>query len=134
MNLIEFNHIAENYVSPLSDGGISGGFMGAPTGILHFNIMMSEDINIDGFTGFGDGGDQHFQEHLILFVVAGFPGDFLKEGCFPHILPNLTRILILQLYEEGVGVGLDGEDVGDAMKIDFHQLLVVCVAVHFQYI
>ena len=108
MNLIKFNHIAQNDVSSLGNDRISSGFVSGPACILHFDIMMSEYINIDRFTGFSNSSDKHLQEYLILLIVASFPGNFLKIGWFPSILPNLTRVLVLQLNEQGVRVGFDG--------------------------
>ena len=111
---IKLDQIGEDDVPSLCDLRV-GGFVGirVSAGILHFDVMMGKDIDVDRLTIFGEGGDQHFDKDVVLFGVTSFLCDIFDEMWFPFIEPDFPCVFIFKLDEERLRICLDSDEIGD---------------------
>lgn len=114
VDFVKLDHVGEDEVPPLGDLRVTCFVeVGVSAGILHFDVMVGKDVNVDGLAVFGEGGDEHFDEDVVLFVVAGFFGYLFDEMWFPLVDPDIAGVFVFELDKEGLGVGFDGDEIGN---------------------
>lgn len=87
-NFVELGHVRHNQVAPPHYLGV-GCAIYAPAlpHLLHFYVLVGQQVQLQGVTGALQSRHEHFNEHVEPLGVAGFGGDVLDAGWLVEALP-----------------------------------------------